>query len=443
MKVQLTYKQIWQIAYPMMISGVTQNIINVTDTAFLGRVGEVELGASAIAGVFYFAMVMIGFGFTLGAQILIARRLGEGKPDDVGKIIDHQLIILSILATFIFAFMFFFSRTLLKYLVKSEEIYFASITFIDFRAWGIFFSFLSFLFRAFYLGIGRTQIIIWSTAVTALVNIILDYLLIFGYYGFPKMGIGGAALASVIAEIAGVLVVVLNVYHKRLAQQYLLFSFSKIDFSLIKKISSLSTPMVFQYFISLASWFLFFVMIERMGEHELAISNILRSIYMAYMIPTWGFASATNTMVSNVIGQEKHDEVMKMVRKIASLSFLTSFALCLTIIFFPKPIISFYTNDQMLIDDSVAVLFVLIPILILFSTSTIFFNSVTGSGGTRYSLMSETIAVSAYLVYIACSVFVFHWGLVSAWGSELLYWMILIVMAYYYLHREKWKDISL
>ena len=77
MTTKYTYKEIWIIAYPILISLIMEQLIGMTDTAFLGRVGEVELGASAIAGVYYLAIFMMAFGFSIGAQILIARRNGE------------------------------------------------------------------------------------------------------------------------------------------------------------------------------------------------------------------------------------------------------------------------------------------------------------------------------------------------------------------------------
>ncbi|MEK7720716.1 MAG: MATE family efflux transporter [Bacteroidota bacterium] len=79
-------KEIWQISGPIMISLLAQNIVGVTDTAFLGRVGEVELGASAIGGVFYLILFMVGFGFTTGVQILVARRYGEKSYAAIGPV---------------------------------------------------------------------------------------------------------------------------------------------------------------------------------------------------------------------------------------------------------------------------------------------------------------------------------------------------------------------
>ena len=90
MKTTIKYREIWKIAYPIILGSVVQNIISVTDTAFLGRVGEVELGASAIGGVFYLTLIMLGFGFSIGTQIIVARRLGENKHSEIGKIVEHS-----------------------------------------------------------------------------------------------------------------------------------------------------------------------------------------------------------------------------------------------------------------------------------------------------------------------------------------------------------------
>ena len=86
MQTKYTYKQIWLIAYPILISLLMEQMIGMTDTAFLGRVGEVELGASAIAGVFYMVIFMVAFGFSIGAQILIARRNGEQQYKEIGDL---------------------------------------------------------------------------------------------------------------------------------------------------------------------------------------------------------------------------------------------------------------------------------------------------------------------------------------------------------------------
>lgn len=104
MKTKYSYKQIWTISYPILISLIMEQMIGMTDTAFLGRVGEIELGASAIAGVYYLAIFMMAFGFSIGAQILIARRNGEGNYKEIGPIFYQGIYFLLAMAVILFTF---------------------------------------------------------------------------------------------------------------------------------------------------------------------------------------------------------------------------------------------------------------------------------------------------------------------------------------------------
>jgi len=190
-----SYRKIWNISYPIILSLLAQNIITVIDTAFLGRVGEVELGASAIGGLFYFSLFMLGFGFATGAQILMARRNGEKDYPAIGRIFDHTMYIFITMSGVLIILILLFSPIFLRFFISSKEICNASIQYLDFRMWGILFAFTNVAFRAFFVGITKTKLLGYSALIMAIVNIVLDYLLIFGNFGFPEIGIAGAALA--------------------------------------------------------------------------------------------------------------------------------------------------------------------------------------------------------------------------------------------------------
>src|SRR5665647_3358475 len=142
-------KNIFNITYPILLTLIAQNVINVTNTAFLGRVGEVELGASAIGGVFYFAIFMIGLGFSQGAQILIGRRNGEKNYAQIGHIFNNALIFNILLSILIFAISLKGVPFVMKYAVSSQPVYNATIAYLDWRIYGYFFAFASAIFRSF------------------------------------------------------------------------------------------------------------------------------------------------------------------------------------------------------------------------------------------------------------------------------------------------------
>lgn len=118
-----TYKQIWLINFPVMMSILMEQLINITDAVFLGHVGEVELGASALASVYYLAIYMLGFGFSLGLQVMIARRNGEQRYKETGRTFYQGLLFLSCLAVVLSLASYVLSPLILKYFIHSSEIY--------------------------------------------------------------------------------------------------------------------------------------------------------------------------------------------------------------------------------------------------------------------------------------------------------------------------------
>ena len=150
-------KDIMRIAYPILISLLMEQMIGMTDTAFLGRVGEVELGAAAIAGIYYLAVFMMGFGFGIGAQILIARRNGEKHYGEIGEIFYQGIYFMLGLALFAFVLTKIISPLLLPVIVSSPHICEAALSYIDWRIFGFFFSFIAVMFRAFFVGTTQTK----------------------------------------------------------------------------------------------------------------------------------------------------------------------------------------------------------------------------------------------------------------------------------------------
>ena len=202
-----TYKQIWLINLPVMMSVLMEQLINITDAVFLGHVGEVELGASALAGIYYLATYMLGFGFSIGLQVMIARRNGEQNYAETGRTFFQGLFFLSGLALSLCLLIQGLSPFLLKQLITSPEIYQAVTDYLDWRSFGLLFSFPFLVIRSFLVGITCTRALSWAAAVAVVINIPLNYILII----VGGLGISGAAIASSLAEM-GSLVMLLSMY---------------------------------------------------------------------------------------------------------------------------------------------------------------------------------------------------------------------------------------
>ncbi|HNP48855.1 MAG TPA: MATE family efflux transporter [Bacteroidia bacterium] len=187
MQVETSYKNILNMAYPVMIGSFATTLLNITDTAFLGRVGEVELGASAVGGVLYFVFVMVGMAIGIGTQILIARRSGEKNDGAIGEIFDNSLIILFGLSLFLYIILEFLSPWMLRLILDSDAIIQASIRFLHYRAYGIFFVLLATVFRSFYVGIAQPRVFGIYSFLMAGINMLLGYGLIFEILVCPDL----------------------------------------------------------------------------------------------------------------------------------------------------------------------------------------------------------------------------------------------------------------
>ncbi len=439
-KTNITYSGIWKIAYPIFLTLLVQNLIQVTDTAFLGRVGEIELGASALAGIYYIVIFMLAFGFSTGSQILIGRRNGEKNYHKIGEIVTGGISFLLLMALALFLFTKFFSQNILSRLLTSENILQATLEYLDWRIYGIFFASINVMFRAFYVGTTKTKILSANALIMALTNILFDYLLIFGKFGFPKMGISGAALASVISEMVSVLFFIIYTTSKIDLQKYGFKNLFINNLKVIKNILNLSLSLMIQNFLSLGSWFFFFLAIEHLGEQPLAISNIIRSLYMLISIPVFALAATTNTLVSNSIGAGKTEEVVSLIWKVGKLAVMICLVFMTICFIFPKLSISIYTSSPELIQASIPSLFFILPVLPIISISNVFFNAVSGTGNTRTALILEITTLIIYISYIWLIVFHFRFPLEYCWTSEYIYGIFIFLFSFYYLKKGNWKN---
>jgi putative MATE family efflux protein len=433
-------KYIWEISYPIILGMVAQNVINVTDTAFLGRVGEVELGASAIGGLFYVVIFMLGLGFGTGAQILMSRRNGEKNFAEIGSIMDHSLYFLIGMAMFIMLIIQFIAPTILNTMIKSPAIYAKTIEFLHFRIIGLVFAFIIVIFRSFYVAITRTLWITLTAVIMASVNFVLSYVLIFGKLGMPAMGISGAGLSSTIAEAIAAIVFIIITIRQKDMKQYGLFKFNKPQLSIISKTLSISVFVMLQYFISLSAWFFFFLIVEKLGERSLAISNIVRAAYMMFMIPSIGFSITANTLVSNAIGAGKIEQVIPIIRKITRISVWVT--LCIVLISVPlaRPIIRVFTANPDLVNNTLASFYVLMGVMIFYSITNVIFNGVSGTANTQIALLFEAVTLVFYLTTAYILAVHLRLPVALVWLSELAYFIVLGILSVFYLRYGNWRD---
>ncbi|MBR5983592.1 MAG: MATE family efflux transporter [Bacteroidales bacterium] len=435
----ITNKEIWQISYPIIFGNLAQTIMVFVNTVFIGHVGNIELGAVMLAGIYYLVFTALAMGFAIGVQIIIARRFGEQNYKQIGVVFEHGLLFTTILGVTLWVIMHFFSDILLDLIIDSPNVYEAAVQFTNYRHYGIVIVCINYLFRSLYIGLSNTKIITYTTILMAAVNILLDYSLIFGNLGFPEMGIRGAGLSSVCAELSALLLFIFHTLKMIPFRKYALFEFGKIELPLLKSVLKLAFPTMLQRLMSFGLWFVFFAMIEHTGEMQIAVSGIVRSVYMLVTIPVFAFSATSNTLTSRLIGADKQEEIPRTLIKITKMSIATIVPLVVICVCAPQYIARIYTDDIILAANSASTIYVILVATLVLAPAMIYFEFISGTGHTLSALLLEACVLVLYVVYLYLSSSVWNLSIEWIWCTEILYGSLLLVTSFAYMKLAKWK----
>jgi putative MATE family efflux protein len=342
-----------------------------------------------------------------------------------------------------FILMKFGGKAFFSMFVSDPDILRSCLEYLDYRSYGVFFSYMGVVAVSLYTGIARTNVIIYNALIMGLTNVFFNYGLIFGNLGMPQMGIGGAALASTLSEVVAFSIFLIYMIFDKKIRVYNIFQYPKIDVKIITAQIKLSIPMILQTFASLGSWFVFFALIEQMGKNELAVSNIIRTFYMMFMIPAWGFSSGINTIVSNLIGKKELRQVLPAITKTAILCFTVTMGLSLSLVVFPETMLHIVTEDESIFPAAKNLIWVLNVILALYSVSIIYFNGLVGTGATKTALYIQVSCVILYMIYVYVVIGMLKCSLEVAWMAEAVYMVSSMIVSILYLKSNLWLRVKI
>jgi MATE family multidrug resistance protein len=443
LQVNVSSKQILAISLPIAMAILVPQVNFVINNIFLGALSSKALAIAGITGVYYLIFGVMGQGLNNGLQALISRRAGENRVDEIGILFSQGVIISLFLSVIGISFTYFIAPSLFHIVLHDAQIANTVIEFLKIRIWGIPFLFIYQMRNALLVGTNQSKFLIIGTATEAIVNIFFDYSLIFGHFGFAKMGLVGAAYASIIAEIMGLFIIYLVIHYQKIGARFDLFKKFTFKGDYIKLILVQSSPIMAQYMISIISWEFFYILIEHRGEQSLAVSNSMRNIFGFFGSFTWAFAATSNTMVSNIIGQNMHDKVIPLIVKIMKWSLGFAVAVFILLNVFARPFLSIYGQGEGFMQEGVPVLRVVSFALLIMSIATVWLNAVTGTGQSKINLAIEFVAIIIYIAYSYLTIEYFQVPITIGWMCEIIYWVSLLIPSYLYIRSMRWKGIKI
>ena len=433
-------KGIMKVTGPLVIAGIAMNLVGVIDIMLVAGLGEAQVGGTGNGQILYALLFVIGMGFTSGMQIIIGRRNGEHSYASIGSLFYQGFYFVLAFAAVLFIFIQLFIPSILTSLFDSVNVVEYATVYMKTRGYGIFFTLLNLLFIGFYVGITKTNILGYFTPFISVLNIGLDLALINGYGPFPEMGVEGAALASVISEGAGTLLFIFYTWKFVDLEKYNLQAIIPFNWVQTKVILDVSSPIMLQNAVTIGAWFSFFTFVEHLGERALAISQIIRGIYMFVMVPIFSLADATNTFVSNLMGEKRFDQIIPLLLKTIGLGLLVNFSFFILVSFYPEFAVSLFTTDATLIEDAMAPLVVITYSMFVFTMAFLPFRAVSGTGNTLTALIIESTGVAIYLVYTYYVAVIAEMELYVVWTSEFVYFGFMLALSAAYLKWGNWRE---
>lgn len=446
--VEFSYRKILVITAPLMLGTFVQSIVTFTDAIFVSQLGEVVIGAFGNGSLLYISLFMLCRGLADGLQIAVAKKHGAQENESIGGLLFNAQIYQLLMTGLLFAILFITGEAIIIALSESTDIAAAMIDFVRVRAWGLFFAAQHIVLVGFFIGLGRTNIILVSALLIACCNIFLDYLFINGNLGMPALGIQGAPLASSISECVGFIFLLIYLIK---TPSYKKFSYSKLKAKLNLKrhldLIRLSFPLMLEGVLSLSTWLVFFTLIEHKGTAALEAANNIKYMYFLAFVPLFGFAASTKTIISNLVGQGKSLEIPLIQRRIMFLSVVFIILFFHGALLYPEALIKMVdhnpTVDPIVMDNSVYILKFVSGSIFIYALAVVYFNTVAGLGETQAIFLIELAAILLYLAGCYYFIYLWDWDIKHVWWVEYIYFCSLgLFSLLYLLYYRKKKNLN-
>lgn len=434
-------RQVLWLALPIIGGMASQNVLNLVDTLMVGRLGDAALGAVGVGGFANFVCVSMIAGLSAGVQAMAARRLGEGKTDQTALPLNGGLLVAFLVGLPLGLLLSTLTPTFFPWLVEQPDIAQAGIPYLQARLAVLAAIGMNFAFRGYWNAVNLSRIYFRTLVVTHSLNIVLNYLLIFGKAGLPELGVAGAGVASAIATVAGtVLYVIQGAVRARTAG----FLNRLPERAALGTLLRVSLPASFQQLFLSAGLTVFFVLIGRVGKAELAASNVLVNLLLVAVLPGIGFGLAAASLVGQALGRRQVEEAKAWGWEVARVCLVGVMLLTVPGALAPDLLLSAFLTNPATLEMARAPLRLLALVLPLDAVGLVFLQALNGAGDTRTVLLvAATLQWGLLLPAVYLVGPYLGWGLMAIWlcqcGYRLLQAGILAVL----WQRGHWAKISL
>ena len=441
------YLQVLRIAFPLILSTGSYSVQQFIDRMFLSWYSPDALAAALPTGMLCFTLISLFMGTSGYVSTFIAQYIGASRPEKVGPAM-WQGIYFSVLGGLLIAFTALFPKTIFSLIGHSPEVQILESEYWVYLTLGGIFPVAQGAVAGFFSGRGKTYPIMWCTFAATGVNIALNYLLIFGNLGMPEMGISGAGLSTFISGLLNFLFLSVLVFTNENNSKYKTRSGWKFDPALFKRLIRYGLPNGIQFFLDIAAFSLFILLIGRLGATELAAASIAFNISMLAFMPMIGLGITVSILVGQSLGANEAGQAKVATFSAFQISFTYMAILAMLYLLIPNVFIYPFSAkaDPIEFESIKSTALVSLRFIALWSIfdslAIIFSSALKGAGDTAFIMLS--ICLTGPIILIAPTfliIEIFHLGLNAAWISGVAYVLCLGIVYYLRFKAGKWESM--
>lgn len=435
------YKKILHVALPAIAGLSTQMVVSLVDSAMVGRLDEATyaLAAMGIGVLATWALISFFSSLATGIHVVVARKYGEGDYISCGITLNNSLLLAILVGAVVAMVGVFFSYPIAHLFATDEIVGNYASEYLYYRFMGIPFFLISVSFRGFFFGISKTKIFMFSGVITNFLNIIFNYIFIYGEFGAPRMGLAGAGLGSTLATTFDgffyTTIIFLPSYRKKFQNLKNLI----INKNIISAILKISLPVSFQNVFILIGFLSFVAITGIIGTLQQAATQAIISTLFISFLPCFGFGIAVQTLVGNNLGARKFRLAKIYGFETAKVATIYTILLGFVFTIIPQYVLLIITNDQTIISTAAPSLRVAGFAQIFYGVGVVLANGLQAAGRSMYVMKSEV--VTNLLIFVPLAYFLgvyLNLGLTWAWMALPVYIVLYSIIIFIKFNSIDW-----
>lgn len=437
-----TRKDILGLAWPVVIDNLLHTLTLTVDMIMVGSLGAASLASVGLGGQVMFIFQSLMIAVTAGTVAMVARSIGEKDSEKARNVLEQSLFSGSVVALVITPFLSFYAGDILRIYRAEQEVLFISSQYLEIAIFGTAFMFICLASAQALRGAGDTRTPLAVSSLINMTNVGLNYVFIFGKFGFPAMGVRGAALGTAVAFITGSFVYSILLWRRKL-RLYVSFRGFSPDFSVVRKILNVGTPAALEQLVIQMGFLVFTIIITSFGTESIAAHQIGLRVQSFSFMPGLGFSIAATALVGQNLGAKNPKNAEKSGWEACKLAIGLMTVVSAFLFIFARDVAGIFVNEEPVIEKAVIFIRILAFGQPAIATHFTLGGALRGAGDTKWPLYASTAGVYGFRIPLALFLGVaMGIGVAGAWIAMTAEYFVRSVFVSMRFRRGGWKTVQ-